>query len=310
VTAVWNKSPITARWLGDIKPLVERHNAEVIVVDNGSTDKSLIFLETCNIKLIKNPIGLGAAVARNQGSGIAKGEYLAFFDNDTIVDKGCISEMLKALKKYRASMCQAKLLRMGSNLFDSCGSDIGQFGFLIDRIGAVEDNGQMDYVYPLMSLKTAGCMVERAVFPGFTENYFMYLEDTDLCLRLWNKGYRVVFAHKAKVWHAFDTPFKDPKTYDMEIVRYYGCRNYIWTIARNTDGLLLKHILCWIGIGIFFLLKKNFKEAKYIFKGIRDALLGLPKRKGSFKVPVIKQSLLYYLKKGLLYANFSNRSGV
>jgi GT2 family glycosyltransferase len=273
---------------------------EIIVVDNGSTDQSLHYLRSQEafIKLIENKTGLGPAVARNQGAAIATGDYLAFFDNDTILHKDCLDEMVKGLSAWKADMCQAKILRIGTNIFDCAGDNIGQFGFLVERASGIEDIGQFDYIVSIVSAKTAACMVTRSAFPGFDESYFMYLEDTDLSWRICNKWQKVIFVPKAVVWHAFNTPFKDFKSnYDLRTIRYNGCRNYIWTIAKNSDGLLFKHVLCWFAIAFMFLCKGKFKDAKYILQGIYDGLRKLPKRQGNWKAWIVKKPLAYYFKK-------------
>ena len=83
------------------------NNFEVIFVDNASNDGSLelvkrIFAEDLRLKIIENPGSLGPAVGRNVGARHAKGEYLAFLDNDTEVDKNWLIEFLKVLEKDKA----------------------------------------------------------------------------------------------------------------------------------------------------------------------------------------------------------------
>jgi teichuronic acid biosynthesis glycosyltransferase TuaG len=62
-------------------------NWELVLIDDCSTDNTLEIVQTfiskhSNIKLIKNPTNLGAAVARNKGIEAAKGAYIAFLDGD------------------------------------------------------------------------------------------------------------------------------------------------------------------------------------------------------------------------------------
>ena len=109
---------------------------------------------------------------------------------------------------------------------------------------------------------------------GFDEDYFMYLEETDLSWRVWLSGYRVVFIPQSKVYHAFNTPKKSFKRYYRKnIVRYYGCRNYISTLVknlglRNLIKILPPHLACWLLLSFLFFLKGNFADSFYILKGI------------------------------------------
>ncbi len=259
------------------------NNFEVIFVDNASNDGSLelvkrIFAEDLRLKIIENPGSLGPAVGRNVGARHAKGEYLAFLDNDTEVDKNWLIEFLKVLEKDKTiGAAQAKLLCMDTNFYDCAGDYLGPLGFLIERSRGQEDIGQFDYVTDILSAKSAASIIRRDLFErigGFDGDFYMYLEETDLSWRVWLAGFRVVFVPSAVVYHAFNTPKKDfKKYYPKYIVRYYGCRNYISTLIKNLElkslvRFLPLHISCWLLLSIFFAFKAGFEDAFYILKGI------------------------------------------
>jgi FkbM family methyltransferase len=76
----------------------ERH--EIIVVDNASTDGSLDYLRTVpDITLLENPTNLGCPPARNQAMALAKGDYVVFLDNDTIVTSGWINTFMEHARR-------------------------------------------------------------------------------------------------------------------------------------------------------------------------------------------------------------------
>ena len=92
-------------------------NLEVIVVDNGSSDDSVVILNTfkqiknSTLKIIALKKNHGPSYARNQGVKIARGKYIGFLDNDTIVDKEWARESINAFEKNnRLGVIQCKLL--------------------------------------------------------------------------------------------------------------------------------------------------------------------------------------------------------
>jgi len=266
-------------------------NFEVILVDNGSTDGSLerareAFGSEPRLRFVQNNASLGPAVGRNRGARVARGRYLIFLDNDTQVENEWIGGFVAVFENDSSiGAAQAKLLRMGSvEQYDCAGDYLGPLGFLIERSRGARDTGQLDFIADILSAKSAGSIIRRDLFErigGFDEDYYMYLEETDLSWRVWLSGHRVVFVPNAVVYHAFNTPKKDFKRYyTKDIVRYYGCRNYITTLIKNLEfGNLIKmlpiHIACWIALSFFFALRGGLLDSFYILKGIGWNVLNL-----------------------------------
>ena len=75
----------------------EFKNFELIFVDNGSIDGSIAFIKETfpKAKLIDNGANLGLAIASNRGAQAARGEYLFFFNNDTVADKNMLLRLVK-----------------------------------------------------------------------------------------------------------------------------------------------------------------------------------------------------------------------
>lgn len=263
---------------------VEYSNFEIIVVDNGSTDGSAAFLEEFygkidKIVIIKKDKNYGVGAGRNFGLSGARGEYIVFLDNDAIVDPCWIKGFFEAFDSdKKIGLTQSKILNMAQrNKFDHAGDYLTSFGFLAERSGGEIDQGQFDRVEDIFNAKGAAFMVKKSVLNEtgvFDNTFFMYLEETDLCWRVWLAGYRVVFAPKSVVWHAFATPLKDEKRhYSNYVVRYYGCRNYMITLLKNAGFIqLLKmvpiQLSCFLLLAFLFALKRKFKDSFYIIKAI------------------------------------------
>lgn len=259
-------------------------NIEVIFVDNGSSDGSLErvkvrFINEPRLRIVENKASLGPAVGRNRGVKVSGGKYLFFLDNDTKIAPNCINELVKVLEEdISVGAAQAKLLRMDSdNLYDCAGDYLGPLGFLIERSKGVRDTGQFDFITEILSAKSAASIIRKDLFQqisGFDEDFYMYLEETDLSWRVWLSGSRVVFIPSAVVYHAFNTKKKEfRKYYSRYVVRYYGCRNYITTILKNVElknlfAILPLHICAWLVISLLFFLSGKILDWFYILKGI------------------------------------------
>lgn len=87
ITAVYNQLPMNQiYWENLVKHT--KHPFELIVIDNASTDASADFFESVGARVIRNPGNYSYPVSQNQGIAIAKGEWLAFLNNDIIVSDG------------------------------------------------------------------------------------------------------------------------------------------------------------------------------------------------------------------------------
>lgn len=257
---------------------------EVIFVDNASSDGSLQFVKNnfatdCRVHIIENSESVGPAVGRNKGIAAAKGKYIAFLDNDTEVDASWLLELINVLEQDSTiGAAQSKLLKLDQrDIFDYAGDYLTPFGFLSERARGAKDNGQFNYIADIFSAKSASSIIRKDLLDkigGFDEDYYMYLEETDLCWRVWLAGARVVFAPASKVYHAYGTKKKTKKQYYPEyIVRFYGCRNYMTTLLKNLGAtglikILPLYILSLLTLSAMFMFRGKFKDGFWVIKAI------------------------------------------
>lgn len=269
---------------------------EIIIVDNGSNDGSLDevrekYPALCDEKILL--LGLdknyGPAKARNEGVKLSRGKYLGFLDNDTEVDKNWANEAIPHFEQNsKLGIIQCKLLLAKErNRLDYVGEYLGQNGFLVQTAeGGEIDHGQYNKNSQILAAKSAGMFIRKDTFQkigGFDNDYFIYVEETDLGWRSWLYGYENMFVYKSVVYHEFGTSSitlgKMKSNYNA---KFHGSKNYILTLFKNLESknlvkILIPHILLWSGLAFYNLLKGKTKECYWILLGISWNICNFPK---------------------------------
>jgi len=235
--------------------------------------------------LVINNYG-GPAEKRNVGARLAKGEYLAFFDDDVEINPNCLYQMVDHLRFESIDMVYGKLYNMEHRKrFDEAGGYLTSTGFIWSRAGQNDfDLGQYDRVERILAGKSASCMVKAIAFwdvDGFDEDFWILGEETDLSWRLQLKGYTVWFLPQAVGYHAFNTKFK-PATeyYTTKRVQFNGCRNYITMLIKNLEvrnlwRILPVHILIWFTSGIVMVSTLKVRQGVAILRGLLYVLVNI-----------------------------------
>ncbi len=261
---------------------------EVIVVDNGSIDRSVeaIKNEFPNIHLIESEINLGVAGGRNLGIKYANKKFnykfILFLDNDVIVEKYALSEMVKSFdadKSIGIVTPKCYMINSPSTIGYAGGMTVNLFTGKIADIGNGEkDKGQFDQS---KSIPSAGglCLISRELLNkiGFYDERFNPYgwEDVDLSLRARQKGFKIFYNHKAIIYH------KGGKT-GRGIIREYEfskVKNYFYLIRKHANLfqlLIISLVLPFKGLVIFFK-ELSRGEFKILFSQARG-LLSLLKR--------------------------------
>lgn len=171
-----------------------RHPTEIVVVDNGSRDGSAEWLAAqSDVRLVANAGNEGAPRARNQGLAVARGEYLAFLDNDVVVTQGWLARLLYHAEVDALSGCVGPLTnRAGHN------QEVAWDGSreIADLERAAEERAIAERrKFRFQTLMTSFCLlVRRAVIDeigGFDERFSPWgFEDDDFSMRAVLAGFR------------------------------------------------------------------------------------------------------------------------
>lgn len=251
--------------------------------------------------------------ARNNGAKKAKGKYLVFLDNDVTIKKGFLDKVIIYLDQHpKVGAGQLKLLRIGSNRFDSAGDLFTRSGFLAERAREAVDQGQFDQADKIFSGKGAAMVVRKDVFAkigGFDETYVYYWEEPDLFWRVWRLGYEVRFLWMGSAYHAYGTKLKPIPLIPAPKVVFLSCRNQLRTLVKNAprkyrNKMLFWTILAWLGLGVLFFIKGKWRQTGSVIKALSQTKLKIIHRGEDqpwLEEILVKQNLSWYLGKGVSY---------
>lgn len=221
-------------------------NYEVILVDNGSHDNSAdladkFFGSSNRIRIIRNNKNLGFSGGNNQGSLVAKGEYLVFLNIDTQVERDWLRSLVNTINiDSSIGAAQCKLRKAGDKKkLESVGHYIDYTGIESYESSCVNgelDVGQYDMVKEIFYAKGAAFIVRRGVFfevGMFDPTYFMDHDEIDLCWRIRLRGYRIVFVPSAVVYHygAGSVGLREENTFILFHLR----KNHMTSLIKNYE---------------------------------------------------------------------------
>ena len=207
VIPVCNQISYTKACLASLQEHQAAHRFEIIVVDDCSTDETAETVSRIpGVGYLRNETNSGFIVSCNRGAEKARGKYLVFLNNDTLVSDG----WLKALVDTFAE--EAKPGIVGSKLIYPDGR-LQEAGGIIWQDGSGWNYGKFDdskrpeynYLREVDYCSAAAFMIPKALFEsvgGFDSRYApAYYEDTDLAFKVRQAGYKVLYQPLSEVIH-------------------------------------------------------------------------------------------------------------
>jgi GT2 family glycosyltransferase len=216
-------------------------NFEVILVDNGSSDGSVEYVkekfgEKEKLKILALNQNMGFAKGNNEGFKIAKGEYIIFLNNDVRVKENWLKELIKVMeRKPDIGAAQPKILLDDGVHIDAAGCFIDYMGRVYQRGVFEKDKGQYNSIDEVFYAKGAAIIVRRKVLEEvgiFDPDYFLYYEETDLCWRIWLKGYKVVYIPNSIIYHKGGATVGKKRS--PEAI-FHARKNHIATLIKNYE---------------------------------------------------------------------------
>ena len=282
----WNGKILTSRCIKSIKR-INYSNYKIVVVDNGSTDDSPSYIakKFPDVLLLKNRKNLGFAGGMNIGIKhsieVLSSDYILILNNDTIVDKYFLMEMIKAAQRdQKIAALQPKILFYDrKNVIQSAGRN---FNLVLSlnrcRGSGKEDKGQYDLVSTMKSLDGVCILFKRHIFKEvgfFDEIFFANCEDIDIAIRIINAGYKIIYVPSALVWHVWAASVGGTWS---PLKKYLNARNLPILAKKHTSKIeyfLFWFIFLFVWTPFFFgywLINNKIRLFKYHIYGISDFL--------------------------------------
>lgn len=253
VIVSWNTSSLLQACVASVLNSTKAESWEVIVVDNASADDSAAMLSRASPSIfrIENSANVGFARANNQAIAVARGRYVLLLNSDTIVPPDAIARLVTFLQQHPdTGACGPSLLQTTGTVQPFAFGGDPTPSYLLRR-------GCMHLFYhrPLHDWKTTqvqtvdwvsgACLLVRREameqIGGFDENFFMYFEDVDLCLRLRKQGWKIYYNPDVSITHIGGASVSQNHTrthwYDASL-RYFYAKHYS-PVARAALELML-----------------------------------------------------------------------
>ncbi len=290
----WNNAQET---IGVLKSLqdVTYKNYSVLIIDNGSEDKSLELISGFlkNTKKYKSYF-----VINKENKGFAGGcnvaldwcyknnkDYILFLNNDTEVDKDFLSYLVDATYKYK----DGAIFSPSIYFYDR--RDLLWFGGETKTSFLKMNKGMQSSLFkkpiPNKTKVTeidfaSGCamLCKTKVIKklrGFDENFFLYFEDVDLSFRARKLGYKIYWIPESKIYHKVSATTL-PKL-GSSVIHYYDVRNALLLNKKHSSIFFIFYRFIWsffvcIKQVIKLITNKNIEISRSIMRAIFDYYIG------------------------------------
>lgn len=216
--------------LSAVLPQARELDAEVMVVDNGSRDGSVVYVKSTfpGVVVVETGRNLGFAEGCNVGARAARGELIVLLNNDAVPEPGWLAELVRALEPEDVAIAASVIheARYPEGYALGTGT-ISVIGHPIPKVLAPDS--------PFYAPGTSMAF-KRAIFPRpFDPLYFSYYEDTLLSWRARLKGHRVVRALGSAVGHMGSATAQR----DAGAAAFYWERNKLLTLLLCYEALTI-----------------------------------------------------------------------
>jgi GT2 family glycosyltransferase len=248
----WNSLQLLPRCLSSLQG--QGLELETLVVDNGSSDGTLAYLERERVPHISLPENVGFARAVNLGVARLEAKVVLSLNADTVVVSGAVPALLAALEADSTlGGVQPRILQLEEGGADVGSARLYSAGQALTADGRAVELGAGEAQSPpyldgreVFGVCGAACLLRRELFDrlgGYDERYFSFYEDVDLNMRARVAGWRFAYVPEAAVWHLGNASWMaeapTPSAWNARLV----ARNRIATQAKFMPLRALPRIL-------------------------------------------------------------------
>lgn len=287
----YNGSEDTIECVKSIVKNEKKIEYEIVVVDNKSTDDSVSKLrQLSNITFIESNENGGFAKGNNIGMeyAIKQGaEYILLLNNDTVIEKNAIAILKDCLDKHKdVGIIGSRIMYFeNKNLINYCG---GKLNWL--KATTIHESYKKEYIQQKENFKytefiTGCCMLIRKEviqkIGYLPEEYFMYYEDTDYCMKAQENGFKLAVCTDSVIYHKVSVSSGGENSpFSIK----WGNRNrliFMNKYKKYTKGMITKLVYYATRYMLYikYILKKESKKAKAIIEGMEAGKKYIKERK-------------------------------
>ena len=257
-------------------------NFELLVVDNGSTDGSVKWLEDHQIPSIFLEENTGFSGAVNIGIRESVTPYVILLNNDTEPQPDYVKEMVKAIQRSpKIFSVSSKMIQLyHKDLMDDAGDMYSVLGWAYQR-GVGQKSSGFKKACRVFSACAGAAIYRREVFDkigGFDEDHFAYLEDIDVGYRAKICGYENWYCPKAVVYHVGSgTSGSKYNSFKVKL----AARNNLYLNYKNMPilQLILNFLPILAGMAVKYMFFRRIGFASDYIEGVKEGLKTLKKTK-------------------------------
>ena len=209
----WNGLSLLKEFLPSV--VKNSESATIYLADNASSDASVAWAEDNfpTVRIIALPQNYGYAKGYNEALKYVKEEYCILLNNDVQVTENWIASLVKCFEKNKkVAAVQPKIKDYKNPAYfeyaGAAGGLIDYFAYPYCRgrmFNQLEkDEGQYDKSEKIFWASGACLGIRKSVFyqlGGFDEDYFAHMEEIDLCWRMHNAGYHILYTPESEIFH-------------------------------------------------------------------------------------------------------------
>ena len=243
---------------------------EIIVVDNASSDDSLSRLQEYfkdKVKFIASSENNGFAAGNNQALRQVKSDYVLLLNSDTIVWENTLENIYAYMENHEdVGACGCRVRLEDGQLDKACKRSFPNVKNSFFRLFHIPTNSKDDN-YNLTDLADDGiyeidCLTGAFMFMRksaldevglLDETFFMYGEDIDLCYRIKQGGWKIVYYGESSITHLKGASSKKQK--NKLIYEFYRAMYIYYKKHHAKESFFLTNIVVYVGIAVLCILK-------------------------------------------------------
>ena len=250
-------------------------NIPIIVIENSNDEKFKDYLESKykNLKCVLSKSNIGMGPANNIGIKLAETQYVLILNPDVILQPNTLSEIFLSSEKIKGFSILSPI---------SSHIDYPNYGFFEKRkrVHIEKAPFEVDYIDGFAMLFNKNKFKDDNYFD---ENFFLYLENNDLCLRTKRKGGLIFCVPSAKINHVGSMTVDEKYKEEVELSRnwhwlwskyYFNKKNF--SVFKALVECLPSYISSIIKLLFYFLINNSLKKKIYFNRasGFYNALMG------------------------------------